>query len=181
MNVSPIPGVDQSSAPKRSMRDAVYAIDNLKDLRDFITRFAVKVRRRASTITYERNAVSGYINQKAKRLTMLKVLNPTSSGPILNRPNNAVCSCFPPPYHVPCNRPSGSLYRAQSPDTRKNSPTKIHPSPSLTINRPPSLPAQQDRLFHSLLHNNPLSSHPVQTRTHHLLKATNVQSVRVPL
>jgi len=48
----------------RSLREAVYAIDNEKDLSNYISSFASKVPPRISEIKYERNAVSIKISSK---------------------------------------------------------------------------------------------------------------------
>jgi hypothetical protein len=46
----------------RSLREAVYAIDNDKDFSNYISSFGSKVPPRSSDIKYERNAVSNIHN-----------------------------------------------------------------------------------------------------------------------
>lgn len=48
---------DQGNQP-RSLGDVVYAIDNERDLSNYITSYASKVPSRGPEIKYERNAVS---------------------------------------------------------------------------------------------------------------------------
>jgi len=59
LSISPIQanGNDQASQ-SRSLRDAVYAIDNEKDLSSFISSYAPNVPPRASEIKYEKHPVS---------------------------------------------------------------------------------------------------------------------------
>ncbi|KAH9216172.1 hypothetical protein DL95DRAFT_363611 [Leptodontidium sp. 2 PMI_412] len=56
LNVSPLKGNESGSQP-RSLREAVYAIDNDKDLSNYISSFASKVPARTSEIRYEKNPV----------------------------------------------------------------------------------------------------------------------------
>ncbi|KAG4443317.1 hypothetical protein IFR05_001186 [Cadophora sp. M221] len=56
LNVSPLKGNESVSQP-RSLREAVYAIDNEKDLSNYISSFASKVPARTSEIRYEKNPV----------------------------------------------------------------------------------------------------------------------------
>lgn len=57
LNISPIKGQEGMNNP-RSLRDAVYAIDNEKDFSNYISSFGSKVPPRSADIKYERNAVS---------------------------------------------------------------------------------------------------------------------------
>lgn len=57
LNVSPMPGSDQGKQA-RSLRHAVHAIDNEKDLSNYLSSFASKVPPRTAEIKYERNPVS---------------------------------------------------------------------------------------------------------------------------
>jgi len=57
LNVSPLK-VNESGNQPRSLREAVYAIDNEKDLSNYISSFANKVPARTSEIKYEKNPVS---------------------------------------------------------------------------------------------------------------------------
>jgi hypothetical protein len=57
LNISPMKGNEQGNQP-RSLREAVYAIDNEKDLSNYLSSFGNKVPPRAADIRYERNAVS---------------------------------------------------------------------------------------------------------------------------
>ncbi|KAH8782342.1 hypothetical protein F5882DRAFT_428823 [Hyaloscypha sp. PMI_1271] len=56
LNISPLKGSEQGSQP-RSLREVVYAIDNEKDLSNYVSSFANKVPARTPEIKYERNAV----------------------------------------------------------------------------------------------------------------------------
>ncbi|PVH69771.1 RhoGAP-domain-containing protein [Cadophora sp. DSE1049] len=56
LNVSPLKGNESGNQP-RSLREAVYAIDNEKDLSNYISSFANKVPARTSEIKYEKNPV----------------------------------------------------------------------------------------------------------------------------
>ncbi|KAH7333480.1 hypothetical protein BKA65DRAFT_403833 [Rhexocercosporidium sp. MPI-PUGE-AT-0058] len=56
LNVSPLKGNESGNQP-RSLREAVYAIDNEKDLSSYISSFANKVPARNSEIRYEKNPV----------------------------------------------------------------------------------------------------------------------------
>jgi len=56
LNISPMKGAEQGSQP-RSLREAVYAIDNDKDFSNYISSFANKLPPRASEIKYEKNPV----------------------------------------------------------------------------------------------------------------------------
>lgn len=56
LNISPMKANEQGSHP-RSLREAVYAIDNEKDLSNYLSSFGSKVPPRAVDIRYERNAV----------------------------------------------------------------------------------------------------------------------------
>lgn len=57
LNISPIKGNEGTNQP-RSLREAVYAIDNDKDFSNYISSYGSKVPPRSSDIKYERNAVS---------------------------------------------------------------------------------------------------------------------------
>ncbi|KAL2065434.1 hypothetical protein VTL71DRAFT_3104 [Oculimacula yallundae] len=56
LNVSPLRGNETGNQP-RSLREVVYAIDNEKDLSNYISSFANKVPARTSEIRYEKNPV----------------------------------------------------------------------------------------------------------------------------
>ncbi|PMD25613.1 RhoGAP-domain-containing protein [Hyaloscypha hepaticicola] len=62
LNISPLKVSEQGSQP-RSLREVVYAIDNEKDLSNYVSSFANKVPPRTSEIKYERNAVLIPTNQ----------------------------------------------------------------------------------------------------------------------
>lgn len=57
LNISPIKGNEGTNQP-RSLREAVYAIDNEKDFSNYISSYGSKVPPRTSEIKYERNPVS---------------------------------------------------------------------------------------------------------------------------
>lgn len=57
LNISPIKGNEGGNQP-RSLREAVYAIDNEKDFSNYISSYGSKVPLKSSDIKYERNAVS---------------------------------------------------------------------------------------------------------------------------
>lgn len=57
LNISPLKDDGQATHP-RSLREAVYAINNEKDLSNYISSFGNKVPARPSDIKYERNVVS---------------------------------------------------------------------------------------------------------------------------
>ncbi|CAL3968072.1 unnamed protein product [Diplocarpon coronariae] len=56
LNVSPLKGIESGNQP-RSLREAVYAIDNEKDYSNYVSSFASKVPVRTSEIKYEKNPV----------------------------------------------------------------------------------------------------------------------------
>lgn len=56
LNMSPLKGSESGNQP-RSLREAVFAIDNEKDLSNYISSFANKVPARKSEIKYEKNSV----------------------------------------------------------------------------------------------------------------------------
>ncbi|APA07269.1 hypothetical protein sscle_02g020390 [Sclerotinia sclerotiorum 1980 UF-70] len=56
LNISPIKAKEQGTS-NRSLREAVHAIDNVKDLSNYISSFAGKVPSRVTEIRYERNTV----------------------------------------------------------------------------------------------------------------------------
>ncbi|KAI9641081.1 Rho GTPase-activating protein [Ciborinia camelliae] len=56
LNISPIRAKEQGTS-NRSLREAVHAIDNVKDLSNYISSFAGKVPSRVTEIKYERNMV----------------------------------------------------------------------------------------------------------------------------
>ena len=57
LNISPIKGNEGVNQP-RSLREAVYAIDNEKDFSNYISSYGSKVPPKSLDIKYERNAVS---------------------------------------------------------------------------------------------------------------------------
>ncbi|KAH6677663.1 hypothetical protein B0J14DRAFT_475762 [Halenospora varia] len=56
LNISPLKGSEQGSQP-RSLREVVHAINNERDLSNYLSSFASKISPRSNEITYEKNPV----------------------------------------------------------------------------------------------------------------------------
>jgi Rho GTPase-activating protein RGD1 len=66
LNISPMKNGEQSSNT-RSLREAVYAINNEQDLSNYLSSFASKVPPKTSDIKYERNTVRFSVASKILR------------------------------------------------------------------------------------------------------------------
>jgi len=91
LNVSPLK-VNESGNQPRSLREAVYAIDNEKDLSNYISSFANKVPARTSEIKYEKNPV---LNPPSHNPQPMAIPNQRQSDP--QTPFGAPPTQGPPP------------------------------------------------------------------------------------
>ncbi|CZS98218.1 related to GTPase-activating protein beta-chimerin [Rhynchosporium agropyri] len=115
LNISPMRGNESGSQP-RSLREAVAAIDNEKDLSNYISSFANKVPARTAEIRYEKNPV----------------LNPPSYAPHAPQPmvNPAQRQSDPQPsFGVRTQAPPPQLNTKQPPLTIQNNASPFQDSP----------------------------------------------------
>ncbi|XMA14786.1 hypothetical protein WAI453_007577 [Rhynchosporium graminicola] len=115
LNISPLRGNESGSQP-RSLREAVAAIDNEKDLSNYISSFANKVPARTAEIRYEKNPV----------------LNPPSYAPHAPQPmiNPAQRQSDPQPsFGVRTQAPPPQLNTTQPPLTIQNNASPFQDSP----------------------------------------------------
>ncbi|RAL68361.1 hypothetical protein DID88_007092 [Monilinia fructigena] len=92
LNISPIRAKEQGTS-NRSLREAVHAIDNVKDLSNYISSFAGKVPSRVTEIKYERNTVL----QPSQNIAHASVPSGPPSGSPLGPPPGAAFSPGPVP------------------------------------------------------------------------------------
>ncbi|KAB8290521.1 hypothetical protein EYC80_010947 [Monilinia laxa] len=89
LNISPIRAKEQGTS-NRSLREAVHAIDNVKDLSNYISSFAGKVPSRVTEIKYERNTVLQPSQNIGQRQSDPNALNSRQGSGIPPQPSHQV-------------------------------------------------------------------------------------------
>ncbi|QSZ30822.1 hypothetical protein DSL72_000380 [Monilinia vaccinii-corymbosi] len=89
LNISPMRAKEQGTS-NRSLREVVHAIDNVKDLSNYISSFAGKVPSRVAEIRYERNAVLQPAQNTAQRQSDPNTLHSRQGSGISPQPSHQV-------------------------------------------------------------------------------------------
>ncbi|KAA8576045.1 hypothetical protein EYC84_006208 [Monilinia fructicola] len=127
LNISPIRAKEQGT-PNRSLREAVHAIDNVKDLSNYISSFVGKVPSRVTEIKYERNTVLQPSQNIGQRQSDPNTLHSRQGSGMPPQPSPSAHAPAPsgPPSGSPLGPPSGATF---SPGPVPNSGNNTHLAP----------------------------------------------------